>query len=1444
MTSTFGNGDFFCSYLTHKCLKRVVGEFQGESYILNGVFCLFPFVRVRITLEVNKHVNKLCLGVYSCESDLFEKRIGSLKSLKTRSGVASPSAKRCNCNLSVSLLFWTSLEILNRQLKICLKNLTVRVRVKLLSEKPLKALLLLKSCYTSLRINLLEQCGDIETNPGPTAAATASPNASRSTSSTRSSQVTKPVKPALQIVTYNVRGLGDKKKVRHLVNHCYKQCSKSVDSVFMLQETFVGQLKLLDYIWRGEYHLTSGAGNSLGCITLLSSPYKVLHSIDVDERGHILVLTKGNLNNAELILANVYAPNGLHNDKLDFFESVVQKVLELQTTYNCEKVILGGDLNLVFAEHEVKNRCISSAEKRMSTAVEQIFDTAELTDVWKLAADKNFTWTTSRNGKQQFSTLDRILFNKSKLILKETDVEVDWSLSMSDHAMVRAFFDDPAANRNPCNFIPRLDPRILEDQEARAMLDEEFERLMNDVSPAWNPHVKLEYCKMALRTAVFNSTGKLKAKYRDEEKTVNEDINLVVNELAEIEDSSARAQLLIHKLDDLRAIKRHLVEKIGSRIERRTARKWHNEGEMSNKYFFNLLNRKNNDEIKSIFINNEPCDNPALIESEIRGFYKNLYEDVAQNLETNPDFFRHLEGVEPNLEDQLVKALSLDELTATLRSCSDSAPGPDGIPYSFLKHCWKIFGPLLLNAWEYSLRVGELPPSHKVSYLRLIPKAGKDSRVISNLRPITLSNTDHKLITKTYASKLTEIISPSISQEQTAYIPNRLINDNIRSMIMTMDLANLDEAIDGVIVSLDAKKAFDSVDHGYIRRTLTAFGLNRFIPIFDVLYKGLKSDIILNGGSVSGYRILKGVKQGDALSCILFVMCIEPILRNIKNSAVIGNIRSNKLSIEIPNVYGYADDVNVVTDASQASVQGIFDEYQTFSKNSGLILNADKTEIIRFKKAKQAEIVFDVNYLDSNYRIESRDGIKINGILFFQDPVERENRNLAKVIGAMTKHLGSWSRRRLTLLGKILILKTYAVSQTIFLMQSIMLHEKSIKEINNVLYKYLWNKNFFAPKAPDRIPRKTMLASTKLGGFGMMDIALMNRSLALRAIGRMASSKHPFFRQIWNDINSQGFFKVTTKLAVDEKLKEGLKLLEQARCDALSWPMEIVLTNNNLCSAIGATKLSTILTNAGRQSIPVFWLLRRDREITLNQLTLAELNSVERSISLRRLVPIARHLISTNFAPTVNIPADLYPCKNYDIKRLSTLSSKILREGFTNDEDQMICIYKSGMLLTPGEVLNWTRSMKKLTSTKHRCALLRIAHGDVYTNERLARFGLINDPKCSNCDVNFEDLKHRFIDCLKVKETWQLLEDKIEELGLQRIDPNSIENALGAGQVHQDKLAFTIRAELLARLIGVGGTTYCARALVQASIKTIYAVEDLDQITRTKLKDLLNNDPG
>ena len=172
------------------------------------------------------------------------------------------------------------------------------------------------------------------------------------------------------------------------------------------------------------------------------------------------------------------------------------------------------------------------------------------------------------------------------------------------------------------------------------------------------------------------------------------------------------------------------------------------------------------------------------------------------------------------------------------------------------------------------------------------------------------------------------------------------------------------------------------------------------------------------------------------------------------------------------------------------------------------------------------------------------------------------------------------------------------------------------------------------------------------------------------------------------------------------------------------------------------------------------------------------------------------------------------------------------------EEDLLICGYKCGMLLTPGETLNWTGKVRKLTSTKHKCAIMRVAHGDVYTNDRLFRFGLINDPKCNNCTEPIEARNHRLIDCPKAKEAWEYLEYYIDQLGLDPLSEITVENILGAGDETFSKLALTLRAELVSRLMTKGSSIYNPLEIVKASLKTINKVEKLSKEQTEKLTDL------
>ena len=798
----------------------------------------------------------------------------------------------------------------------------------------------------------ITRSGDVETNPGP---ATGPANLDHD-------DARKQNEATVRVTSYNVRGLNDEKKLRHLINKIYKEDKgKNYDSFVCLQETYISNPGKIPYLWRGNFYLTPGTGSSSGCLTLLSPHLSVVHSKNIDNRAHVIACQKSGDNSVSFIIANIYAPNPNNADKIAFFDQVFESVLEFSERFESAHIIMAGDYNLIFCATEAKNRQYSPQERRVADYVKERVETLALADCW--TGRGAFTWR--RPNTDIFSTIDRVLFSPGSIEL--ASVRANWSYSFSDHAAVIACFKLKAKDKLQRSKITRLDPSLAKSIHYKNLIEQGFNALIETIPPDWNPHLKLEFAKMSIRTVVEKIQAERKRAELSEEDNINEELDTVIEQLAR--GINGGEQDLIDYVEELRARKQVLIEERGARLAEKLGTKWFNEGEKSSRYFMRLLNRALPDNFELLQgENGEIITEPKDIEKEIVDFYKKLYEDVNIVVEDDQDFFNHIESISDEDDAAIAAPLEMGDLKMTLDSCSDSAPGPDGIPYSYILLLWPVFGRLLCEAWKYSLERKCLPPSHKSSFLKLIPKAGKDKTKLTNWRPITLSNCDHKLITKTYARKLSEKVASKICGNQTAYLKNRLINDNIRSILSTITLTNLEE-VEGLIVSLDAKKAFDSVDHGYIEKCLKKFGCHSFVPIFRTLYKDLNTDIIINGKIVQGFKIKRGVKQGDALSCILYIMCMEPLIRNIIENPNIKAVNSTILSCDLPKVYAYADDVNCVMLDEESSLKELFKEYEKLTLASGLELNAEKTEIMRL--CREEGRTYTVEYKEAEHEIRT-----------------------------------------------------------------------------------------------------------------------------------------------------------------------------------------------------------------------------------------------------------------------------------------------------------------------------------------------------------------------------------------------------------------------------------------------------------------------------------------
>lgn len=129
------------------------------------------------------------------------------------------------------------------------------------------------------------------------------------------------------------------------------------------------------------------------------------------------------------------------------------------------------------------------------------------------------------------------------------------------------------------------------------------------------------------------------------------------------------------------------------------------------------------------------------------------------------------------------EGVTLAELHSALKaSARGKKPGSDGLPYEFYAQSWDLLGPELLAVLQESFQAQlapSLPASMTQGVITLLYK-GKGSRSsLDSYRPITLLNSDYKLLAKALATRFGPALQHVVDPTQTAFVPGRWIGDNV-----------------------------------------------------------------------------------------------------------------------------------------------------------------------------------------------------------------------------------------------------------------------------------------------------------------------------------------------------------------------------------------------------------------------------------------------------------------------------------------------------------------------------------------------------------------------------------------------------------------------------------------------------------------------------------------
>ncbi len=217
----------------------------------------------------------------------------------------------------------------------------------------------------------------------------------------------------------------------------------------------------------------------------------------------------------------------------------------------------------------------------------------------------------------------------------------------------------------------------------------------------------------------------------------------------------------------------------------RSRAKWIEERERNSAYFSRLdKSRQEKNNIRSLIIDGSESSNANDIAQKNFLFYSNLYKSTFSKINADA-FFDSIKPFIPQISLEFKEIcdakISLQELENALQALSsDKSPGSDGLTANLKKKIWHSIKCILFKALTEITECLSLSHTMKQGVIILIPKPGKDPKILDNLRPITLLNNDYKLLAHIYSNRLKSGLSQIISNTQSGFMRGRSIHNNLR----------------------------------------------------------------------------------------------------------------------------------------------------------------------------------------------------------------------------------------------------------------------------------------------------------------------------------------------------------------------------------------------------------------------------------------------------------------------------------------------------------------------------------------------------------------------------------------------------------------------------------------------------------------------------------------
>ena len=1196
----------------------------------------------------------------------------------------------------------------------------------------------------------------------------------------------------LSLITLNCNGLRSHVKRKAL----FRNVRNYKYDIICLQETYITDSVSDQWAkeWRGKFFFSPGTAHSKGQVVLFNPKFEIVNEkIEINEE-RILCISFCH-NDEPYVIINIYGPND-DTSKLSFLERV--QCITSKFSNDDTKCIISGDFNMVL-DNNLDIVAGHPHDKRIVQEFNNFLNNSDLYDAWRKQHNKlsEFTWAKYSNPFVA-RRLDYILIN-SQVINDVLSCNI-LAIPNTDHKAVHIEIATDCITRGPSYW--KFNDSLLKDEEYVKLINEKIEWCKTQLEDLPD-QIKWDYCKLQIKDISIAYAKHKSAKRQDHLKQLRTRLEALQKNISNSPDDAELNEIKDTKLAlDLYALNKAKGAQTRARI------KWIEEGEMNTKYFLGLEKYNNNNNTVKALRNSEGklCTNKEDIMQIKVSFYKNLYKEKFKfhdRIENYRDFCRELAipTLDENKKDMCEGHISVEEASSALCLLkTGSAPGTDGLTTAFYKFFWAKLQDMVINSFNSGFQINKLSASQRRAVIILIHK-GKNlpKEDLGNWRPISLTNTDYKILAKCLALRLQKVIPSLVSEDQVGYIKGRNISTIIRLIDDVIEYITINNQT-GALVALDYSKAFDTIHKGYLVETFRIFGFGEeFISWVKTLMNETESCIQYCGWLSEFFPVNSGIRQGCNFSPLAFVLAVELLAIKLRQT---NDVRGIDLPVfrepkEVKFVQ-YADDGTLML-KDEMSVKKAIELVEEFGSFSGLKLNRQKTEGMWLGTGAPPHDLGEINW-----KMEQNATLKILGIYFSNGATAGSLEiNWINRIEKIIRTIKQWEKRNLSIIGKIQIMKTFLLSQLIYIMQAIILPDDVLKTINTILFKFIWKKKYSNTWAFEKVKRDVMCQTYACGGLNMINVIDMQKSFLITWVKKIACNPDAkysaipchYYEELGMDLSVfdsnvpakhfQGlqFIKsvfwskvllawLDTKTTIDLNSIEEIDVYNQ------------VLWNNNIIRYKGKSLMFKPWISAGYVYVGDLFL--DDVYLTLEQLE-HKLGQPKALLAFQYFA-LYNALPETWRQPREHVIFDP-SAPMFHGRDIECVTTKYAREKFLE--------YKSS---TPCCVNFWARKFDGFEITKDvfslpfqvtkevrlRVLQWKIIHNIYPTRILLYKMGKVTDSNCCFCKVR-DFIEHFFCSCQIVRPLWELVETKLSELFGSNVTLSLTEKLFGIPLAGLDK---------------------------------------------------------